>query len=51
MDPIKRIEWLQRQIESQKKIRAQFMKDKNEIGAAGASRKIRKYEEELRRLV
>ncbi|QZE11153.1 hypothetical protein SEA_PHREDRICK_11 [Streptomyces phage Phredrick] len=51
MDPIKRVEWLQAQIKSQKKIRAQFLKEKNEIGAARASRKIREHEEELRRLV
>lgn len=51
MDPIKRIEWLQGQIASQKKIKAQFMKEKNEIGAARASRKIREHEDELRRLI
>lgn len=51
MDPIKRVEWLQQQIKSQKKIRAQFLKEDNEVGAARAARKIRQHEEELRRLV
>lgn len=51
MDPIKRVEWLQAQIKSQKKICAQFLKEKNKIGAAKASQKIREHEEELGRLV
>lgn len=48
---IKRIEWLRKQIESQKRIKNQYIREGNEIGSAGASRKIRQYEEELRRLI
>lgn len=51
MTVLKRIEWLQGQIKSQKKIKAQFLKEKNEQGAENAVRKIREHEDELRRLI
>lgn len=51
MEILKRIKWPENQIKSQEKIRAQFMKENNETGAVGASRKIREHTEELRRLV
>ncbi|WMI33647.1 hypothetical protein SEA_PATELGO_11 [Streptomyces phage Patelgo] len=51
MDVLKRIEWLQGQIKSQERIRAQFIKEGNEVGAARAARKLREHKDELRSLV
>jgi len=51
MDPQKRAERLQGQIASQKRIKAQFEKEGNELGAKKAQKKIDGYQKELDGLV
>lgn len=46
MDVLRAIR-LTKQIESQKKIQAQYEKEGNEVGAQGAKRKIKKLQQEL----
>lgn len=50
MDPQKRAEWLQGQLDSQRRIKKQFEKEKNEVGAKRADREIKKLLNELDRL-
>jgi len=51
MDLQKRAERLQGQIDSQKRIKAQFVKEGNQVGAKGADKKIKELQKELDRLV
>lgn len=51
MDPQKTAERIQGRIASQKKIKAQFEKEGNELGAKRAQKKIDGYQKELDRLV
>lgn len=50
MDPQKAAERLQGQIDSQKRIKAQFEKEGNQPGVKRAERKIKELQKELNRL-
>ena len=48
---VKRIEWLRNQIDSQEKIKNQFLREGNEIGVARCNKKIQEFKKELIRLI